>query len=60
MYRPGPYMIGSLEKKGWERQYKSDDKPCPDRIQHRCYSVNVLADSMPPLPSGEPPRRNGP
>jgi cytochrome c oxidase subunit III len=41
-YRPGPYMMGSLRKKGWERQYKSDRLPCPDRIQNRCYSVRLL------------------
>jgi tetratricopeptide (TPR) repeat protein len=34
-------MMGSLRKKGWERQYKSDRLACPDRMQNRCYSVEL-------------------
>ena len=33
-------MMGSLRKKGWEREYKSDRLPCPERMQNRCYSVS--------------------
>jgi hypothetical protein len=34
-------MMGSLRKKGWERQYKSDRLACLDRMQNRCYSVSA-------------------
>ncbi len=32
---------GLPEEKGWERQYKSDRLTCPDRMQNRCYSVQI-------------------
>src|SRR5207245_6321037 len=34
-------MMGSLRKKSWERQYKSDRLTCPDRIQNLYYSVHA-------------------